>query len=253
MNELRWILLLLGLVVIGVVYFFSRPERRDQPWRSRLSGEESGSHEAPRPPKSESSVKESRLKQELKRLESLIVKDRREPVLGELDGLDALDNDTPDEKRSPSPQVVSDPVERIIALHIEAESAEPITGHAIARATQQADLSFGEAKIYSRIQDVNGTPQVLFNMVNMTKPGTFDPAEFNTFRTPGVTIFMTLPNTLGALATWDAMLPVAQRLSDLMKATLCDEHHCTLTRQRIASIRDELRAWDRQHQRDGLL
>jgi cell division protein ZipA len=61
-------------------------------------------------------------------------------------------------------------------------------------------------------------------------------------------LFMTLPGPLPALDAWDRMLPAAQRLAELLGAQLLDDQRTPIGRQRIAALRDELRAWDRQRE-----
>jgi cell division protein ZipA len=82
----------------------------------------------------------------------------------------------------------------------------------------------------------------------MLKPGNFDLARLDTLHTPGVSFFMTLPAPLPALDAWDAMLPTAQRLAELLDGQVLDEERNALGRQRIAHIRDQLRGWDRDHE-----
>ncbi|HEX5694312.1 MAG TPA: cell division protein ZipA C-terminal FtsZ-binding domain-containing protein, partial [Arenimonas sp.] len=45
---------------------------------------------------------------------------------------------------------------------------------------------------------------------------------------------------------WDAMLPTAQRLAELLDGVLLDEERNALGRQRIAHIREDLRNYDRK-------
>jgi cell division protein ZipA len=44
------------------------------------------------------------------------------------------------------------------------------------------------------------------------------------------------------------MLPTAQRIAELLGGELLDEDRNALGRQRVAGLREELRAWDRQHE-----
>jgi cell division protein ZipA len=44
------------------------------------------------------------------------------------------------------------------------------------------------------------------------------------------------------------MLPTAKRISELLDGVVLDESRNALGRQRIAHLRDELRAYDRQHE-----
>ena len=86
-------------------------------------------------------------------------------------------------------------------------------------------------------------------MANMVKPGSFDMTQIESLRTPGVSFFMTLPGPMSALDAWEAMLPTAQRLAELLDGRVLDEGRNALGRQRIAHLRDELRAWDRKQER----
>ena len=63
---------------------------------------------------------------------------------------------------------------------------------------------------------------------------------------------MTLPGPVSALDAWDALLPTAQRFAELMDAAVLDEERNALGRQRIAHLRDELRAWDRKQDRNQI-
>jgi cell division protein ZipA len=89
-------------------------------------------------------------------------------------------------------------------------------------------------------------------MANMVKPGPFDMTQLDSVGTPGVSLFMTLPGPLPALDAWEMLLPTAQRLAELLDAQVLDEGRNALGRQRIAHIRDELRAWDRQQERNQI-
>jgi cell division protein ZipA len=85
-------------------------------------------------------------------------------------------------------------------------------------------------------------------MANMVRPGVFDLSQMDHFSTPGVVLFLTLPGPLSALDAWDTMLPAAQRFSELLGAQLLDDQRTPLGRQRIAALRDELRAIDRKRE-----
>ena len=63
----------------------------------------------------------------------------------------------------------------------------------------------------------------------------------------GVTT-LTLPAPIPALDAWEKMLPTAQRMAELLDGVVLDESRNALGRQRIAHLRDELRAYDRQHE-----
>lgn len=140
------------------------------------------------------------------------------------------------------------PVERIVTLFVVARDAGRFHGPDLVVAAEKAGLEFGDMGIYHRLVDGKRELGPIFSVANMLKPGNFDLARLDTLHTPGVSFFMTLPAPLPALDAWDAMLPTAQRLAELLDGQVLDEERNALGRQRIAHIRDQLRGWDRDHE-----
>jgi cell division protein ZipA len=140
------------------------------------------------------------------------------------------------------------PVERIVSLFVVARDGGPFIGADLIVAAEKAGLEYGDMGIYHRMLD--GKPELgpIFSMANMVKPGNFDVTRIDVLQTPGLSFFMTLPAPTSALDAWDAMLPTAQRLAELLDGQVLDEERNALGRQRIAHIRDELRGWDRDHE-----
>ncbi|MEO6264604.1 MAG: cell division protein ZipA C-terminal FtsZ-binding domain-containing protein, partial [Luteimonas sp.] len=83
---------------------------------------------------------------------------------------------------------------------------------------------------------------------NIMKPGSFDMAGIQSLETPAIAFFLTLPAPVPALDAWETMLPTAQRMAELLDGVVLDEQRNAIGRQRIAHLRDELRAYDRQHE-----
>ena len=143
-------------------------------------------------------------------------------------------------------------IERIVTLYVAARAGDTLAGSDIVVAAEKAGLEFGDMGIFHRL--VLGKPAdgPVFSMANMVKPGNFDMTQLDSVQTPGVTLFMTLPGPLPALDAWEMLLPTAQRLAELLDAQVLDEDRNALGRQRIAHLRDELRAWDRQQERNQI-
>ncbi|MBB6244303.1 cell division protein ZipA [Rhodanobacter sp. MP1X3] len=139
-------------------------------------------------------------------------------------------------------------VERIVTLFVVAREGEHFNGPNMVVAAEKAGLEFGDMGIYHRLLDGKRELGPIFSVANMLKPGNFDLGRLDALRTPGVSFFMTLPGPLSALDAWDAMLPTAQRLAELLDGHVLDEERNALGRQRIAHIRDQLRGWDRDHE-----
>lgn len=140
------------------------------------------------------------------------------------------------------------PVERIVTLFVVAREGNFFDGPDLVVATEKAGLEFGDMGIYHRLVDGKRELGPIFSVANMLKPGNFDLARLDALHTPGVSFFMTLPAPMPALDAWDAMLPTAQRLAELLDGQVLDEERNALGRQRIAHIRDQLRGWDRDHE-----
>jgi len=139
------------------------------------------------------------------------------------------------------------PVERIVSLFVVAREGQPFNGADLIVAAEKAGLEYGDMGIYHRLVDGRREVGPIFSVANMLKPGSFDLTRVDALRTPGLSFFMALPGPVTALDAWDAMLPTAQRLAELLDGQVLDEERNALGRQRIAHIRDELRGWDRDH------
>lgn len=140
------------------------------------------------------------------------------------------------------------PMERIVTLFVMARDGGLFNGADLIVAAEKAGLEYGHLGIYHRLLDGKREQGPIFSVANMLKPGNFDLTRLDALRTPGLSFFMTLPGPLPALDAWDAMLPTAQRLAELLDGQVLDEERNALGRQRIAHIRDELRGWDRDHE-----
>jgi cell division protein ZipA len=254
-TDLRIIIAVIGVVILAAIYFFGRPRkprqgkrliprRRDdsriEPMLGETGGKTGETSESPAPQQGELDVA---LKRELDRLGATMSADR----LGS-----ASEGSPPSSPKAPASTAGQRPhefpVDRIVTLFVAAPDGETFGGGDIVVAAEKAGLRFGAMHIFHRL--VEGRPEAgpIFSMANMIKPGYFDMARIAALDTPGVTFFATLPGPVSALDAWEAMLPAAQRIAELLGGALLDEDRNTLGRQRIAGLREELRAWDRQHE-----
>jgi cell division protein ZipA len=231
-DNLRLILILLGLVVLALIVLLHKPEgeskRNHARWRAA----------------------------------------RREPTLGGAGGGDSAPDEVSEEETGAAENAslwpaaaeapgsdddrghlsagnpVHEAPDKIVYLYICRRGDKRISGSELLDAAIKAGLNFGEMNIFHRRHE--GAKKPVFSMANLTPPGHFDPAQWNVFDTPGVTLFLTLPAPVSALDAWDAMLATAERISKLLEADVLDDAKCLLTRQRIAQIREEMREYDRQ-------
>lgn len=138
--------------------------------------------------------------------------------------------------------------ERIVSLYVVARDGYSLHGPEILVAAEKAGMVHGDLGIFHRVEERHADAGPVFSLANMVRPGNFDLAAIDEFSTPGIVLFMTLPGPLSALDAWDTMLPAAQRIAELLGAQLLDDQRTPIGRQRIAALRDELRAWDRKRE-----
>jgi cell division protein ZipA len=230
-DNLRLILILIGLVVLALIVLLHKPagesQRNHARWRQARREPTLGDDDAA----GESGSGEGF---ETAQSASLWPGADGEEVGGVAEGhLASSGSDRPDEQP-----------DKIVYLYICRRGEARISGSELLDAAIKAGLNFGEMNIFHRRHE--GARKPVFSMANLTPPGHFDPSQWNVFVTPGVTLFLTLPAPVSALDAWDAMLATAERISKLLDADVLDDAKCLLTRQRIAQIREEMREYDRQ-------
>jgi cell division protein ZipA len=168
----------------------------------------------------------------------------RDAASDEIDSASAGASANPDEN-------MRAPVEfdKIISILIAARAGQMLHGPDLVVAAEKAGLIYGQRNIFHRMVDKHPEQGAVFSVANLVQPGTFDLRTIKELKTPGVHFFITLPAAMNALDAWDAMLPTAQRMAELLDAVVLDDQKNALGRQRIAHIREDLRSYDRQREK----
>ena len=135
--------------------------------------------------------------------------------------------------------------DKIVSLYLVARAGQALAGPDLVVAAEKAGLVYGHMNIFHRLVDNHPELGPIFSVANLVKPGSFDLRAIRELQTPGLNFFITLPGPISALDAWDTLLPTAQRMAELLDAVLLDSERNALGRQRIANIRDEMRAYDR--------
>jgi len=241
----RWILIIVGILIIAGIFLFGNPDRKRKPRASRKRAH------AQRVRREPALDKEQREPDEPSDGDD----DRQAQLAIGLPGDDDAASATHGEKRI-EPRLDSKPKgppppmpDKIITLSLQARDNHKITGIELLDASLKSGLVFGEHDIFHRIHEEDVEP--IFSMANLTKPGSFDKNAWNTMETRGVTMFMTLPGPRNALDAWDAMLATSRRLAELLHADLLDDKHEVFTRQRSLQIKEELREYERKKNADA--
>jgi len=138
--------------------------------------------------------------------------------------------------------------DKIVSLYVAAKAGQLLRGEDIVVAAEKTGLTYGHMNVFHRL--IEGHPErgPVFSMANILQPGSFDMTHIRDMETPAIAFFLTLPAPMTALEAWEKMLPNVERMAELLGGVVLDDSRNTLGRQRIQHIREELRAYDRQHE-----
>ena len=241
MENLRWLLLAIGVVVVAGVYLYSRQSsgarkrkraRRAEP---RIGGEE--------PAPAEPDLMEDSFEILVEEMTDVTVPEdfssfaesvaRQSEAAAERAGAAAAE--------AASQQ---DPNQKIVALHAAARGSETMRGPDIVRVLDEAGLVHGRYRIFHKHPPTTGggvnVATTLYSVASMTEPGAIPLEQLESLQVRGLTCFMMLPGSRNGAEVFDDMLATARRVSELLDAELLDEGGSTLTKQAAAHIREEI-------------
>lgn len=249
MSTLQWALLIIAIIAVLAIYIVSRREKRtsaNKDWSApRLPG-------AVRPPAGDQMEIFSRagefdefgVGKPRKRVPptagfsgSLPLEDNVESPT--LPGVAAVEAPAP-AAAAPEPKVVE---QKILAILIAEREGGVIMGNNLHRALRKEGLIYGERQIYHRMD--LGKP--VFSVAGLLKPGQLDPAEAETFSTPGLTMFLVLP---GPTAPNDAvrdLLNTAKELAKSLKGELFDNKRQPFTEASERAMLADVEDWARRN------
>jgi len=232
---LRIGILIAGLILVAAIVFFGRPRKPGQ--GKRVPREPVASSGAPR--------QEPTLGEQIE----------RDLAQGGTAGgstsqaeLELFDRTLEGGANSELGRRVSEEFDKIVTLYLAARAGQKLHGPDIVVAAEKAGLVYGYMGVFHRLVENHPDRGPVFSVANIMKPGSFDMANIQSMETPAIAFFLTLPAPVNALDAWETMLPTAQRMAELLDGVVLDEQRNALGRQRIAHIRDELRAYDRQRE-----
>ncbi|WP_232821204.1 cell division protein ZipA [Oceanimonas marisflavi] len=134
----------------------------------------------------------------------------------------------------------------VYVVNLMARPNQQIDGAALMRALTSNGFHFGDMDIFHHHQTPGGQGSVLFSLINMVKPGTFNPKAMSNFSTPGVSIFMQLPRPGMAKNQFNLMVQTAENLAEELDALLFDGARSPLSPDYLAHCRGQLRDYDSQ-------
>lgn len=223
MDGLRWVLLLLGALVVAGVYFYSR--------RDRSKPTESTARLTPDVPVPKT--------------------DRREPSIGaaaggmpeadsdELPVLEAEDLPAVDAADAQSPAVPSAESQKIVTLRVVGANKVPFAGDELVLSLRGIGMRHGRFGIFHRY-DGSDEERVVFSAASLVEPGSFDLENLKDQKIPGISLFMVLPGPIDGAEAFDLMMAAARTMTQSLGAELLDETGSSLSIQRERYLREEI-------------
>lgn len=230
MSELRWILLLIGVLIVAGVYGYTRYQRhlRDEASFGRRGAQRDVLDVRGDEPVI-SSADEVVDASDLPPIEF-------EPGGGEAPAggagaaADRDDGAAPEKPRE------------IVILHVRAPEDRPWPGEAVARAAADAGLRQTDKNIFQYF--LPESERALFHVADMFKPGVFDWQRLGEARLRGLSLFMQLPVHCPAPEAFETMLNCARRLVESLNGEMLDAHRRPLTEEALADMRALCEAHD---------
>jgi cell division protein ZipA len=139
---------------------------------------------------------------------------------------------------TPEPATSPVPVEELIVMTVLSEPASPYTGDELVVALQSCGLKFGDMNIYHRIEPL--TKILQYSVASAVEPGTFDMADMEAIRCPGLCLFMQLPGPEDPTAAFEDMLSVARSVAKSLGGEVKDEHRNVMTPQTVEHYRQRI-------------
>jgi cell division protein ZipA len=136
--------------------------------------------------------------------------------------------------------------EEVLIINVMALDGRYFDGSLLLDQLIECGMRFGEMNIFHRHADDEGEGPVMFSMVNMVVPGTFDLNDMQNFSTPGVSLFMTLPLQCNTLKAFNCMADTAKALASHLGGVLKDENRSVMTAQTIEHSRQRIRDFERK-------
>ena len=136
---------------------------------------------------------------------------------------------------------------QIIILSVAMPAHQQMSGATLLPSLLTLGMKYGEMNIFHRHQDNAGNGAVTFSLANMLNPGSFDLDTMETFVTPGVSLFMALPNASDPFTAFEQMLSAAKQLAAEFNGQLVDDKRNIMTKQTEQHYVSKIREFDRQY------
>ena len=181
MENIRWILLLAGFVIVLGIYLYGRYHAGREESQDQAERKSTGTGRDIDPLFDQPGDSEA-VEAELERLEQLISEDTSQQS-----------RDVTADAPAMAPKAPPAEPDKVVTLFVLAPTGVPFPGSFVFEAMETAGLQYGDMEIFHCNDSRTGGGVPLFSVANMVEPGTFDLSAIATFTTRGLVLFLQLP------------------------------------------------------------
>jgi cell division protein ZipA len=132
--------------------------------------------------------------------------------------------------------------QKILAIRVTASAPARFDGAQLLTALRAEGLGFGRYEIFHCLHE-DGRP--IYSVASLREPGTFDIEAMPVTYYPGVALFAVLPGPVPAAEAFDEMIFSARALATHLSGSLTDERGAPLTTLRVGKLREEALEFER--------
>ncbi|WP_105213630.1 cell division protein ZipA [Pseudoalteromonas sp. T1lg22] len=155
---------------------------------------------------------------------------------------DAAAEPSSDPSAKPQPNAEVQP-EDFVIIHVHMPEGLQMQGAKLLPLVLTLGFKYSDDGFFHRHEQSSGQGPVLFRMVNMYNPGTFDIDNMEQFSTAGISLFMTLPNEGEAMTTFNMLHSAAKKLAEEFGAELLDHNRQPLSVNGIREYVEKVREY----------
>lgn len=235
-TELRWALIVISALVIGGLLIHGL-------WSVRKKNSDKASKKEPN---------------ELKEQTPNHDKESDEPEIGEMtfsavddepatEGIIATEEPETEVQTENSGSEEAEPEESalepqdFIILHVDMPEGLKMAGSRLLPTVLSLGFKYSDEGFFNRHLEPSGNGPVLFRLVNMYNPGTFDIDNMEQFSTAGISLFMTLPCEGDNLAAFNMLHSASKKLAEEFGATVLDKDREPLTVEAVRGYVEKVR------------
>jgi len=135
---------------------------------------------------------------------------------------------------------IIDDSEKIVVLHVVAPAGEPFSGPVIEQMMMELELEHGDMAAYHFNVKLQDQAHSMYCVLNMVKPGTFDPESMDLFMTPGLIFMLRLPGPEDGLKAFNIMYDHACRFATFCNGEVLDDRRQLMNDDTLTSLKEHV-------------